>query len=46
MGFASFRVHVLEEQLRDVEIKAQTKMQEEEKKNREFMVNLLLCLLL
>lgn len=34
----AFRVHTLEEQLRDVEIKAQAKMHEEEKKNREFMV--------
>ena len=33
-----FRVHILEEQLRDVEIKAQKKIQEEEKKNRDFMV--------
>ena len=37
-AFIFFRVHILEEQLRDVEIKAQKKIQEEEKKNREFMV--------
>ncbi len=35
-----FRIHILEEQLRDVELKSQKKIQEEEKRTREFMVNI------
>ncbi len=36
-----FRIHILEEQLRDVELKSQKKIQEEEKRTREFMVGFL-----
>ena len=34
-----FRIHTLEEQLRDVEVKSQERLRDEQRKHRDYMVS-------